>query len=350
MDGQLRDLAGAINSEYKAAPTSDDVMLDGKAVPISDCSFYPIPETENPGVLACIDGGNDTILDTPFCVATINRLFCSMFRGKELIQPDGPDHFRFLSMMRHTASGTTFKFFPYEDNPDMLPDRMLLAGAVADLVGQGDRHRLNSLPRALGEWMMARDVAKWLKDGFIIMDGSLAVWGGTRRQLARRVMRKAHKNGVVVCGLSKTSELRMAGGRPLLDYVNETYGRNTDRPWYVDVGKPPTNPEPGEYHTMIVKLHPLSAWVYRLDMDAVARRDIGQEGAERVLGSLVANSSDTTMPGYPYALVRADRFAKVRQDESRVFGTHLHTMLGDGPRRSVMLNAQHEYLNQVTGG
>lgn len=352
MDEQLSGLASMINSEYEAAPTSDDVMLDGRPIPFSKCTFHPIPTTDTPGVLACIDGGNDTILDTPFGVAAINRLYCSVFRGRNLQQNTETPPFRFLSLMRHTATGTKFRFFPYgKGNKALLPGKAVLDGAVADLVGQGDRYRLHSLPRVLGEWLMARDVARWLKrDGFVIMDGSLAVWGGTRRALVREVMDEARRNGTAVCGLSKSSELRMAGGRPLLAYINEKYGGGTDALWYVDIGGSSNYPKPGDYHTMVVKLHPRSAWIYRLDIDAVAYRMMGGEGVEHVLGSLVANSSDMTMLGYPYGLIHADRYAKVRRDETSVFGMRLHGMLGTGPRMAAKLNAQHDYLNRVAGG
>ena len=201
----------------------------------------------------------------------------------------------------------------------------------------------------LGEWVMAGEAAQHLERGdCIIMDGSLAVREGEYGGPARAVLEGARRRGAVVCGLSKTSRLSMEGGRPLLDYIREEYG-GTAAPWYVDVGEPPSNPGPGDYHTMAVMLHRSSRWIYRLDMDAATRLEIGGRGTAEVLASLVANSADAALPGYPYALVCADRFARVRRDEAAMLARRLGLMLGTGPRRMMMLNSQHDTLNRVAG-
>ena len=350
MDKQLLQLGREINSAYKAAPTTDEILLDGRTVPSSECEFHHIPANDQPGVLSCINGGNDTILDTPFCVATLNKLFCSAFRGRERLRVHEVEPLKFLSLMRYTAKGPKFDFFPYADNQKLLPGDDMLANAARELTDQDGKHLLHSLPTVLGEWLMAREAALLLQGGSVIMDGSLSVWGETRRALAGNVMGVAGRNNVVVCGLSKTTDLQLAGGRPLLDYINDKYGGGANSPWYVDIGQPPEDPKPGDYHTMVVKLHMRSAWLYRLDMDAVMYQRMGRDGAEAILGSLVANSSDATMPGYPYALLRADRYAKIHRDESSAFAIHLQCMLDAGPRRAAMHNAQHDYRNRVTGG
>lgn len=101
---------------------------------------------------------------------------------------------------------------------------------------------------------------------------------------------------------------------------------------------------------MAVMLHPSSRWAYRLDMDAVMRHDMGDGGAGMVLASLAANSSDAALPGYPYGLSSADRFARVRHDEAAAFTIQLRALMGAGPRRAAGLNEQHEYLNRVVAG
>lgn len=347
----MRALAVMVNSEYGAAPTSGQVNLNGRAAPTLECSFHEIPTTDSPELLACIDGGNITMIDTPFFSAAINRLFCATFRGKDALQiPDIPA-FTFLSLVRDAAGSPRFTFFPYQDRPELLPDGRLVGMAAGEMRGPANRQRLHSLPRTLGEWLMAGEAARRLgRGGCIILDGSLSVWGEARRGLARSVLAEARRNGVTVCGLSKTTELRVIGGRPLLDYVQEKYGAGATAPWYVEIGAPPDNPKPGDCHTMVVNLHPDSRWAYRLDIDAVTLKNAGRDGMESVLASLAANASHSYMPGYPYALIRADRFARVRRDEARMAGARLLAMLDSGPRRSIMLNAQHDYLNRVVGG
>ena len=99
----------------------------------------------------------------------------------------------------------------------------------------------------------------------------------------------------------------------------------------------------------VVMLHGATDWLYRLDMDAVTRRDIGDDGVGDVLASLAANSSDAMLPGYPYGLSYADRHAQVSNDEGIVVAGRLMDVLAKAPRRFASLNTQHVYLNEVTG-
>lgn len=99
------------------------------------------------------------------------------------------------------------------------------AGAVPAAgpeAGVDGAHRLLSLPRSIGEWKMAGEAVNLLGRGdCVVMDGSLYVWGRASRDLSRSVMEKARRRGVTVCGLSKTTGLRLDGGRPLLDVLGE---------------------------------------------------------------------------------------------------------------------------------
>ena len=344
METPLQALAGAVNSWYGTLPRSGDVELAGRRVPAAGCVPHRIPSAGGARLLACIDGGSAPIADTPAFAASVNRLHCSAFRGRDIQQSPVPP-VQFLSLVCRVSDRFRFAIYPYGGGSGPLPAVRTLDGAGEAANGRG---RLLSLPRELGEWVMAGEAAQHLERGdCIIMDGSLAVREEYRGP-ARAVLEGARRRGVVVCGLSKTSRLSMEGGRPLLDYIREEYG-GTAAPWYVDVGEPPSNPGPGDYHTMAVMLHRSSRWIYRLDMDAATRLEIGGRGTAEVLASLVANSADAALPGYPYALVCADRFARVRRDEAAMLARRLGLMLGTGPRRMMMLNSQHDTLNRVAG-
>ena len=176
-----------------------------------------------------------------------------------------------------------------------MPDAAALdreAGAVPATGPDGDGgHRLLPLSRSMGEWKMAGEVAGLPGRGdCVVMDGSLYMWGRAARGLARSVMGAARRRGVAVCGLSNTIGLRLDGGRPLMGVFGE--GCDVGAPRYADIGRPPANPRDGDIHTMSMMLHASSRWIYRLDMDAIIRRDIGDGGVGGVLASQVANSLD----------------------------------------------------------
>lgn len=349
----IRDLAGVLNRKFGSRPAGGYVVMGTGRIPISDCKFHEVPTLREPRTMACVDGGSSTLLDTPAFSVVFNRLFCSVFHGQARLQSPAVPAIQFYSLLLRARDGFSFELFPYGDHPEVLPDAGVLNGAAAGVSlegGEEGRHRLLSLPRVLGEWKTAAAATRRLSKGdCLVMDGSLSMWGRTHREPARTVMAEARAGGVVFCGLSKTTSLCMDNGWPLLDYLRDRYSDRKRTPWYVDIGRPPENPKAGDVHTMVAMLHGATRWLYRLDMDAVTRRDLGDEGTGEVLASLAANSSDAMLPGYPYGLSHADRHAQVRHDEGRVLASHLAALLDGAPRRFVVLNTQHDYLNEVTG-
>ena len=348
----LNDLADILNREFCTRPAGGCVMVGGARVPISDCRFHEIPATDNPGTVACVDGGSSILMDTPAFSITLNRLFCSVFRGRERLESPAVPAEQFLSLLLRRSGGLKFMLFPYGGHPEVLPDADVLDGAAAGASpgGREGMRDLLSLPRVLGEWKTARAATRRLSPGdCLVVDGSLSMGGHTRREHAGTVLEEARTRNVVLCGLSKTTGLCLDSGWPLLDYLRDRYSDRRITPWYVDIGRPPANPRAGDVHTMVVMLHGATDWLYRLDMDAVTRSEIGPEGVGDVLASLAANSSDALLPGYPYGLSHADRYARVRNGEGTVLAGRLTDLLGSAPRRFAYLNTQHDYLNEVAG-
>lgn len=340
-----------LNFEFGTRPAGGCAVVGGARVPISDCELHEIPATDNPRTVAYVDGGSSILLDTPAYSVTLNRLFCSVLRGKDILGSPSVPSLQFCSLLRRVRGGLAFRLFPYGDRPEVLPDVGMLdraaAGSPPDGGGEG---RLLSLPRVLGEWKTAGAAARRLSPGdCLVMDGSLAAGEHALPEPARSVMEEARAGDVVLCGLSKTTNLCMDSGWPLLDYLRDRYSDRRRAPWYVDIGKPPARPRAGDIHTMVVMLHGATRWLYRLDMDAVTRSRIGYEGVGRALSSMAAHSMDPYLPGYPYGLSYADRYAQVRRDEARVYAACITAMMGGGARRIANLNAQHEHLNRVTG-
>ena len=353
MNHPVMALARDMDTGWNDLPKTGDILLAGRRVPVSECVYHPIPAAQAPRTISCVDGGSAILARSPAFAASINRLYCATYRGGERRDEQAARPAQFLSLMRRSGARFRFTLYPYGDRTGILPDAAALDGEAGTIPAAGPDgdggHRLLSLPRSMGEWKMAGEAAGLLDRGdCIVMDGSLHVWGRAARGLARSVMGAARRRGVAVCGLSKTTGLRLDGGRPLMDILRE--GRDDmGAPWYADIGRPPANPRDGDIHTMAVMLHASSRWVYRLDMDAVMWRDIGDGGVGGVLASLAANSSDSILPGYPYGLYSADRFARVRNDEASAFAIQLRARMGTGPRRAAGLNEQHEYLNRVAG-
>ena len=309
--------------------------------------FAPIPDTEHPAVAAYVDGGNGVIFRTPMFVASLNRVYCSVFHGDTRHQSPIP-RVQFLSLIRNvpTENGVARRFAVFGDGP-CVPGAESVEGA-ARAAGKGAENRLHALARGMAEWHMAAAAARGMgSGGIVVMDGSLAAWNNIEEHLMLDVFHTARDRGVVMCGLSKTTGLLMDSGRPLADYTMDC---GPEGPWYVPLGDiwTGTNADAGGSGTCIVKLHPKSRYAYRLDVDADALARLGRKGTERILASLAANSGDAHIPGYPYGLVDADRYAQVRRDEVVRYGAQLRALLSPGMRNSADLYGQHDDLNMVT--
>lgn len=351
---QLAGLARHMSDEYSKLPlTNPDAMtFHGVPVEISDTDFRAIPHTDDPAAAAYVDGGNAVIFRSPMFAASLNRVYCSAFRGSMRLDPLTAPRVQFLTLMRNVPSrrGVERKFDVFAEGGQhdrCIPSGDSIEGAAA-AAGGGKDHRLHALARGMSEWLMAAAAARGMgRGGMVVIDGSLFAWRGIEEHLMLDAFAVARERGVVMCGLSKTTGLLMDSGRPLVDYAMD---RGPAEPWYVPLGDVwgGAGADAGKSGTFIVKLHAKSKYVYRLDIASTALELMGWEGTERVLASLVANSGDAHIPGYPYGLVDADRFAQVRNDEAARYGEQLRALLSPGVRDSADMQDQHGDLNEVT--
>ena len=125
METPLRTLAEAVNAWHGTLPWSGDVQLAGRRVPAAGCVLRWIPSTDGARLLACIDGGSAPIADTLAFAASVNRPYCSAFRGRD-IQPSPVPPVQFLSLARLVSNRFGFSRYPYADGPGPLPDARTL--------------------------------------------------------------------------------------------------------------------------------------------------------------------------------------------------------------------------------
>lgn len=350
---QLARMAQHMDAEHSRLRLANSITLDGERVTITKDSFRPIPHTEDPAAAAYVDGGNAMIFRSPVFVATLNRTYCSVFRGSARLDMSVPPRTQFLTLMHNMPQngrvGQSFAVFAEGDGDnDCIPSTDNIKGAAdAAEPGGGKEHRIHSLSRELSEWLMAAAAARVMEGGgLVVKDGSLSAWGNIEETLMLNAFAVARERGVVMCGLSKTTNMLMDSGRPL---VNHMMDRGPDGSWYVPLGDVWNGSDDctGKTGKFVVKLHPRSKYVYRLDIPSAVLALIDRAGTERVMSSLAANSGDAHIPGYPYGLLDADRFAQVRNGEAARYGSHLLTHLSPDVRNGMHMQGQHGIMNGV---
>lgn len=349
---QLAKLANSMSDGYNTIPLvdPDTITLHGNTITLRDSDFMPIPHTNEPAAAAYVDGGNAMVCRTPMFVASVNRVYSCAFRGRDRLDKPAPPRVQFLTLMRNvpTDGAVRREFETFSEGAEharYVPDADSIKAAV-EATRDGKEHRLHAVARGLAEWRMAAVVASGMGDGdMVVMDGALFAWRGMEEHLMREAFAVARERGVIMCGLSKTTGLLMDSGRSLADHVME---RGPEGAWYVPLGDVWKDGDPNVPGTFVVRLHPASKYAYRLDIDADPLIHLGRTGTERLIASLAANSGDAHIPGYPYGLVDADRFAQVRNDEASRYGAYLRSLISPRMRASVDRHAQHDDLNGVT--
>ncbi len=357
----MRAMAGDLAGRLGGSRGTDRVLRGaGKRYEITRDGFREIAAGGDLRRMAFVDGGNAVISESPVFVAAVNRVYYALFRGAEKLRPRAANRLQFLSYVLAGAAGSSgggtaeyaVRLFPYGDAGG-LPREDDMA-ASTDRIEQFMEGEAGSLARRFAELSVAARVARdeLGKGDMLVLDGSLRDRLKGEKKYADDLYRAAADRGVVVCGLAKTSRLVTESGDPLLARILEiSEGAALPPAWYIRVAEK-ISPG-GRGFVMAVKLHPRSRFLFRFEILREQYEQMGEAEISSVLHSLAANSGDASMPGYPYGLIDADRFAKVRSGEIPAFRAELGARASSDRSLSRILRYEamqsaHDWLNRVT--
>ena len=370
----------------------------------------PIPDVERPRRIACVDGGNATLLGSPGWSVGFNRVAYAVCQGGKVHQPRYMPRVDFLSLLAAEpeddgdacmgAEGTARQARRYAlrtlpvagggrdgGHPPRLDSHCVPTdadmgnidgngtdgeeedkGKHKDDDGQGhapytsrpatdhNRSRMMSVPRAFAEWKMAAAVVqRELGEGdIIVLDGTLQTGYGGEARLADELYDRARQRGVTVCALAKTTTMMGPGGVPILYAAQEAARMAGHHTWYMPLARRASGGNSG--FMLAVRMHRHSRFTYRLEVlrDQYDRL-VDEGGLEKIIGSIAATSGDPSFPGYPYGLVSADRYARVRGAEAEM---HRRMLLGELGRHELgrtmvghtLLLSAHRTLDRAVGG
>lgn len=353
----LDELLNQLGSEIVATSHDDVVMTTSSrsGLPLEPSRFRKISLTNTPKKMAFVDGGNGLVAEAPAFIISLNRLYYTLFRGRVRIDPSHISRVEFFSLTTRPVSSegrlrySTTLFTHKEQHKSFMPHPTDVDSNV-----RGDSlyidKTMRTRARNLGEWRMAERVAHILDEGdVLVVDGSLVTYDKTESQYAQAAFDAAKKRGVIVCGLSKTSQLRTRSGEPLMARVMKIAESTGYDVWSVGVAEEISAHDRG--FVMAVKLHPKSPLAYRFE---ILREQFDDVDLDSLLGSLAVNSQDGSYPGYPYGLIDADRFARVRNSDIQICRGRLASMMRINPDLSqietaIQYASAHNHLNRVAG-
>lgn len=264
--------------------------------------------------IAFIDGGNAEIFVSPSLCVHFVRVFHSIYRGGKRISCSSDEFYVLASSMNrddrlvYSARLLKSKTFTltdsfFEETIEIDP----LEASIRDGRSKVSISRVPGMVRRLAELSTALLLSRELGQGdSIIIDGSLCTGLSYEKKLVGALKGLAESNGVLVCGLSKTSDLLTYDGDSVAAMLNRSSPGGS---WcYHSAAKSRSD----QVDVCFVKLHPDSSYVFRLD--AFDQHSSGDYFTS-LLSSLSQNSRDPIFIGYPYGLVEADNFARVSNRE-----------------------------------
>ncbi len=261
-----------------------------------------------------IDGGNAEIFLSPSLCVHFVRVFHSIYSGGHRTSCSADEFYVLAStknvdgkifysarLLKSKAHTLTDSFFEEELDIDSLEASMREGKSKVNI------SRIPGMVRRLAELSTALLLAGRLGSGdAIIIDGSLCTRFSDEKKLVGALKGFAEQNNVLICGLSKTSDLLTCDGESVAALLNRASPGGS---WcYTSAARSRED----LVDVCFVKLHPSSSYVFRLD--AFEHHSSGDYFAA-LLSSLARNSRDPIFLGYPYGLVEADNFARVSNRE-----------------------------------
>ena len=331
-------------------------------------NFQEIKISKDNRKIAFVDGGSGLLLKAPNYSIQINRIYFSMFEGNKRLTPKKTrTRIEFFSYVFSSIKNIAIKkkiFFNVnvwavnEKDKQLLPNPNDLSfdstdRRITDGTQRPDLARVASIARRFAEWKMSTEVVKnELEEGdILVIDGSLQEAFQNETKYTRELHELAESKGVIICGLSKTSRLYTDSGASLLGSVKQISNQVKFDRWFIKIG---TQKKDDRGMILVTKLHPKSEFVFRLEILRSQLEKMTYGKLNGILSALATNSSDLAMIGYPYGLIDADTYSRVKFNELSFYGDIILSYLSKESNWKQVLGHTmalrgHEDLNLAVG-
>lgn len=313
-----------------------------KSYPLDEKNFHEIKASKNQKKLAFIDGGNQELLPAPEYSVQLNRVYFNIFRNNERIslRSNISQRIEFLSFTSSKMDGKNIEFqtkIAAEENfLKYLPnERDLKASTYDEEIETGTQagmERMASMARRFSEWTIAEHIIDSELDSgdIIIKDGSLQTGHTNEYKYVDKVFKKALEKDVIFAGLSKTCRLTTDTQISLVDSIqrlSEESNVSFDKWCYYPVAMSKEENSNHRALIMIVKLNKHAYTSFRFEILKEQADEMEEDDILEVLSLVADNSRDIRLPGYPYGLIDADMWARVKNDELEGYKTKLYSEL-----------------------
>lgn len=244
---------------------------------VSEKNFYEydtcLPCTEvyavDGGSAVIIDGGNWIIAKIKTCVIG--------YMKEECIKNECSEYY--IGAVAGDKK-TSIKIFPD------------VSGIESLRIPFNDIEETPNICRAFLELEKIKELSKKVPNGSIILTDGL-------------IQEEIKTNNAVIVNLCKTSRIKTENGRSLIGCLNELSSKKIlNKKWFYF-------PISDKNKTCVAKFHESSIFSYKLQFS----EPIEKEKIKKILGAIAYFSRDPELIGYPYLLLKADKVARLRDNE-----------------------------------
>lgn len=314
--------------------------------PLNKAYFHEINSAETDRKIAFVDGGNQELLPSPVYSVQLNRVYFSIFKNNKRCSRRSkiPQRIEFLSYTsskikdEEVAFETKIRPIKEEYN-EFLPDEAdLQTTAREEKVKAGTQagmERMASMARRFAEWKITEYIIEEELDrgDIIVRDGSLQTGHPHEYDYMKNVFQKAIDNEVIFTGLSKTCRLTTDTQTSLIASIQrlaEEAEIKYDKWCYYPVAWSKDHNLRHNAVIMVVKLNKHAHTAFRFEILKKQLDEMNNDNIQKMLdiiASIADNSRDIKVPGYPYGLIDADLWARVKNDEMEGYKTKLYSEL-----------------------
>ena len=192
--------------------------------------------------------------------------------------------------------------------------------------------RMASMARRFAEWKITGHVIESeLEPGDIMVrDGSLQTGHQREYKYEEDVFRKAMDHDVIITGLSKTCRLATDTRVSLIDSIQRLADDSEikyDKWCYYPVAWSKDTNREHKAVIMVVKLNKHAHTAFRFEIFKEQAETMSDKEICELVSCIADNSKDIKVPGYPYGLIDADLWARVKNEEMEGYKAKLYSEL-----------------------
>ena len=296
--------------------------------------------------IAFIDGGSAEILKSSNFSLSLIRIYYTIYQKNKRINSKKQDFYAFVY-----AKNINHELF-YEAefiglSNDALPDKNdllfnSLDATIKNGITRANISNVSDVIRRFSEIKTAVNIINNLGgNDIIVFDGSLQCTFTNEKKYLDELYKKASEKNIIVCGLSKTTALMTDKGNSISSALSRF---NIGGKWLYHPIAEIKNPA-HKAEMAFVKLHEKSKHTFRFEIFKEQREKLSE-----VVSLLSENCKDSVFLGYPYALIEADKNARISNQEKDMLLTLFSVKFGkdwEKIKQSLSNLDAHEILDNI---